>query len=885
MSSAPGTDGVESRHALPRASSSPQPAPQQQSATNKLFGFFRSGSRSNTGNSATAGTSPSAAAAGGPGASGSQSSGQQKQPGTTSLQVQTVSVVDPQTAAEIDRFRIAKERDQHGPLSYASDVAAFVVGCALGEASAPVKYDIVVCVQLETGAVELRSVQRRFKQFYDLYKRMRGTADIDLVKNSVHGFVMGNADGGSGGGEAGGASEETTIFLAKRKRELQRFLDELLSEPRALYVPDVTNFLGLNLAPDWTVPSFDKDAIKKPVCCCPRAADKESMVDACSTLRAQLGVFTEERKLEQDRTERLEESQKYLQAMMRNHDDEIKRIQTEADARVNVMAQEIARLQQHTTALMAHCHTTDVENESLREQLTLARRKLAWQQQYTTVVSNELDARRSKCAELEMRCATLASQLRRAVEEVSMLRSLREGNAGAPPPMTIDEVLSYGNNDFTVEKLEAMRQVNRASGGAESDGFSGAGSDAHRPVMQVSSPMLDTDHSTNSDVMGDERPLGETPEENSVSVKVWRQALGQMQMLQMRNELLEQRYNSALSENVAVGKFRDLFVDCQKEYEDLHKTVQQMGVALKEAELAQGAKEEERQRELERVEREVEDERTAKKELLVQLDALRSSDGVRQKHIEELERRQALAYDNTYNSFMPTLEIVRGVLHDATDSIKRRDQKMVLQRYMIKQLVIEIALLRKQLERMGMAHSLDEVDPMQLVYMRSLSEALRDWNSVEAQNESLRRQVQQLTEDAVAAQSRADFEKHELQSRCESVTQELMREKERGVRLGLVLQQHKLDTTSEERTVSEDDVVRMTDLQHRNQELEYQLEDVKKTFFFCIALEQKLKTNSSCDLMELYVEELPHAGIALSGWPEWIKRRVAEYAEKSDSGK
>jgi hypothetical protein len=116
------------------------------------------------------------------------------------------------------------------------------IAAQIAAAAAPVVYVVQVCTRRESGVLEIRMVSRRFKSFHTLCKAVKAVSSGDVLASAPEPpqkKLFGN---------------EGDVFIQRRRRELQRFLDELLADPRVLTISAVREFLCLDCAPAEVIP-------------------------------------------------------------------------------------------------------------------------------------------------------------------------------------------------------------------------------------------------------------------------------------------------------------------------------------------------------------------------------------------------------------------------------------------------------------------------------------------------------------------------------------------------------------------------------------------------------------------------------------------------------
>ena len=729
---------------------------------------------------------------------------QQQQPAPT-------VVVDAATAAAVSRLQEVLGADGAADDALA-DVAAFVVGARRDDAGGPVQYEVQVCVLRHDGTLELRTVLRRFRSFYDLFRRVRGSADVDLAKDTGDG-----ADSSSGEGDA---------FTARRKRELQRFLDEVAGDAAARRQPEVAAFLALDAAPDWTVPRFARDVLRRRECCCAHAAEVEGAAERARTLEAALAACTAERDAARTAAAQHAEHAAHLQARAALHARELAAVEARAAAAQHAAAQRAAAQEQQLAALLARANAVDRENAVLRERAHLAQRRRAWQQGAARAVAAERDALRARVAALEARSAALAGRLRRAVEDANMLRALRAGPAALPCPLTAADVLAYGgaDNDEQQEQEQEQQEV----------------------------------------------VVGATEEEQRVAVRVWRQTLARVQAAGAAAERLEQRCAGLLAVHAAsTTAAGGAGQGCETDGEAAHARAEELAAALCDAEHAQAAVRARAERDVAAAEEAAAAATAAREAACAQLAVARETAAAATERCAALERAQAAAAAHTRDTLLPTLAVLRGALRDAADSLRTRAARAVLQRYLARQLVVEVALLRRELEHApstgSSSSSSSSAERRQLVYTRALAAGLEDWDRVEAQNAALEARVGADEHEAAA-----------LRARCDTLGAALAGEQALRARLALALQAHGVDAAGAGADVPAAAVADRLALEQHAHELEEQLADMRQRYFYSLAMDIKLQTQSTCDLAALYVDELPRAHITVAEWPRWLTQRMRE---------
>ena len=736
-------------------------------------------------------------------------------------------VVDAATAAAVSRLQEVLGADDAADDALA-DVAAFVVGARREDAGGPVHYEVQVCVLRHDGTLELRTVLRRFRSFYDLFRRVRGTADVDLAKDTGDGpdTTTTTSSLSSGG--------EEDAFTARRKRELQRFLDEVAGDAAARRLPEVAAFLALDAAPDWTVPRFARDVLRRRECCCAHAAEVEAAAERARALEAALAACAAERDTARAHAAQLAEREAYLQTLAALHARELAAVEARASAAAAAAAQRAAAQEAQLAALLARANAVDRENAALRERERAAQRRAAWQQGAARAAADECAALRARVAALEARGAALAGRLRRAVEDANMLRALRAG-AALPPPLTNADVLDYGGDD-------------------ENDDENG----------------VDKDKKDKEE----EAVVGATEEEQRVAVRVWRQTLARCDTLGAAAERLAQQCAGLQAAAAAPPpRQRDEDEDEDEPCEALGRRAESLAAALCEAEHAQAAVCARAERETAAARAEADAAVEARDTARAQLAVAQETAAAATQRCAALERAPAAAAAHTRDTLLPTLGVLRGALCDAAAGLRTRAARAVLQRYLARQLVVEIALLRRELERTppssshhaGTSSSSSTEKRRQLVYTRALAAGLEDWDRVEAQNAALEARVGADEHEAAA-----------LRARCDALATALAAEQAQRARLALALHAHGVDAGHAGADVPEAAVAERLALERHAQELEEQLADMRQRYFYSLAMDIKLQTQSTCDLATLYVDELPRAHITVAEWPRWLTQRMRE---------
>lgn len=735
-------------------------------------------------------------------------------------------VVDAATAKAVSRLQEVLGPDDTTAGDAMVDVAAFVVGARRDSAGGAVQYEVQVCVLRHDGTLELRAVRHRFRSFYELYRRVRTSADVDLTKDTGGSAGTGEGDAESGAtGAAGGT---------RRRRELQRFLDEVLGDAAARRRPEVAAFLALDAAADWTVPRYAQDALRNRTCCCAHAAAVEAAAERAQALEAALAACAAERDEARAETEQLRARLVHQDARARQVASE-HAAELEAVRAQRAMAEErVAAQEQQLAVLVARVGAVDRENAALHEARALEVRRTAWARGTARAAAAECAALRARTAALETRAATLAGQLRRAVEDANMLRALLRASGGGDgsalpplPPLTTADVLEYGDSldEFPLE-LDGQEQE-----------------------------------------QGQEEPvLGTTKEEQKVAARVWKETLGRTQALGRAVELLAQRAEGAADAERDAARLRAAVAARERECATVGARAEALASALCAAERAEAAAREECAHTVAEAQRSQTAANTERDAAHARLAQAQAATKAAEERCAALERAQEAAVATQRDTLLPTLGVLRGALCDAAEALHTRAARAVLQRYLARQLVVELALLRRELESCpgtSSTSSHEQQQQKQLVYTRALAEGLEDWDRVEAQNAALQARADADTREAEA-----------LHARCEALEGALAAEQAQRARLAIALQTHGLDANGAD--VSADAVAERLALEKRTRTLEEQLADMRQRYFYSLAMDIKLQTQSTCDLASLYVDELPRANITVAEWPRWLTQRMRE---------
>lgn len=207
--------------------------------------------------------------------------------------------------------------------------------------------------------MEIRIVSHCLKTFLNLFKLLKQTSTGELSVEGIQRKLF--AD---------------NTFSLKRRHELQRFIDEVLADPKAMNSPYTIEFLGLKRRPDRVIPKMSVKAWKD-ACAMENydslAADLANAKRECAALAnknrslfADVQVTAERARGSETRTVFVNEVETY-------HNNEINTVRKWAEFRMNELKEELAERQAHVCLLIQASNTLETENEKLRIELQSAK--------------------------------------------------------------------------------------------------------------------------------------------------------------------------------------------------------------------------------------------------------------------------------------------------------------------------------------------------------------------------------------------------------------------------------------------------------------------------------------------------------------------------------
>lgn len=216
-----------------------------------------------------------------------------------------------------------------------------------------------MCTRTVQGTLEVRIVSHCLKTFLNLHKLLKQTCVGDLGIEGIQRKLF--AD---------------NTYSLKRRHELQRFLDEVLADPKAVNSPYTIEFLGLKRRPDRVVPKMTVKAWKDL-----------SMLESYDYLASELATARKERaalmnenraltadvKVATEYARGCETRKLFVREIEALHSSEIGAVRDWANARVSALQAELAERQTHVCLLTQASNALETENERLRVELQTAK--------------------------------------------------------------------------------------------------------------------------------------------------------------------------------------------------------------------------------------------------------------------------------------------------------------------------------------------------------------------------------------------------------------------------------------------------------------------------------------------------------------------------------
>lgn len=180
-------------------------------------------------------------------------------------------------------------------------------------------------------------------------------------------------------------------FSLKRRHELQRFLDEVLADPRAMASPYTVEFLALKRRPDRIVQRMSVKAWKElsaPESYDSLAASLSNSRRECAALANKNRVLAAEVQVTAERARGSETRTVFMSEVESFHNSELSTVREWAKFRVDELKAELAERQAHVSLLTQASNALETENEKLRLELQTAKARFL-------VYERALDAARS----------------------------------------------------------------------------------------------------------------------------------------------------------------------------------------------------------------------------------------------------------------------------------------------------------------------------------------------------------------------------------------------------------------------------------------------------------------------------------------------------------